>query len=94
MPSPRVELARAMRKGEHEKAIFILARMEKGVPVALKGLLASAAREALLCETHDAAPESAGPFNAFYERRRAAKAALVEAMERIILHERPTEEEG
>jgi hypothetical protein len=86
-------MARALRNGEDEKAVFLIARMEKGVPVALKPLIAAAAREALLCETHDAAPESAGPFNTFYQRRLDAKAKLVEAMQRIVLRQRPTSEE-
>jgi hypothetical protein len=93
MASARAELARALRWGNHETAIFLLARMEK-VPRALRDALALCAREALLCETHDAAPNTAGSFDSFYKRRQAAKDALVNEMYRVILHKENPEARG
>jgi hypothetical protein len=85
---PPSELARALRAGEREKAVFLLARLEN-VPRSLRDPLHEAAVAALLCETYDAAPAGSPSFQTYRERREQAKAALVDQAEQTILKRRP-----
>ncbi len=93
MSTARTDIARALRKREYERALFLLARMDRP-PSQLGKLLEEVGRASLLCETYDGAPESAGPFSSYYERREAAKQALVQAAESLLLGRRVTEEEN